>query len=385
MSYFYGIKQEKEVLMREIRIAQVIGKMNGGGVETFVLTYQMALCKFGVYFDYIVDSDSRRVPTNQIEKFGGRVFFITPYQRIFKYCADLYRLFAKEKWDVVHCHINTLSIFPLLVAKISGVKVRISHCHGTASVWHRELVKNIIKFSLRPFAKLFATHYLACGENAARWLFGKNTDVVIINNAINSSKFLFDYCEREKVRKYYGIDKNTFVVGHIGRFVGVKNQKYIIKIAKAIFAKNNNLNIMFMLCGDGPQINEIKRHVKHAGLLKRFIFTGYITESYRIYNAFDIFILPSLYEGLGIVAIEAQQNGLYCFVSTGVPAETKVTSRMRYIDIGEENKEEWSNSIINAMKENNDRRVNIISNYNIDICAKKLFDIYNKALNNCIC
>ena len=161
-----------------IRIAQIIGKWVGGGVEAVVMNYYRHIDKSKIQFDFICDDDSTNIPYEEIESLGGRVILIPPYQKVFKYHKELKKVLKENNYKIVHSHINTLSVFSLWAAKSAKVPVRIAHNHATSSKkeWKRNLIKNILK----KFSKLFATHYMCCSEIAGRWLFGdKEYDCVI--------------------------------------------------------------------------------------------------------------------------------------------------------------------------------------------------------------
>lgn len=364
---------------KNIRVAHVVGKMNGGGVEAFLLNFQKGLCKYGIYFDYIVDSDSKHVPYNEILKYGGRVFFVPPYSKVISYCKVLHKLILEHKWKIIHCHLNTLSIFPLAVAFFSKVPVRISHCHGTASPFFSEFFKNIIKYSLRPFAKAYANVYWACGKRAGEWLFGKETKFSIINNAIDLSKFYFRNDERSCIRNNLNLNNNEKVIGHVGRFEKVKNQLYIIDVVDLLIKRGNNIKCIF--CGDGVEFENIRNIIKNRGLNRFFIFMGYSKTISEVYNCFDIFVFPSLYEGLGIALIEAQQNGLYCIASKGVPIETNISNRVFYYNIGKSNIINWVEKIENICSQNYSRKVEKMKEYDIVYWSMIVARNYTELIN----
>ena len=210
-----------------IIIAQIMGKMIGGGVESVIMNYYRHIDKSKVQFDFICDSDSTNIPYEEIESLGGRVILCPPYQKLFQYIKFLTKLFKDNDYKIVHSNINTLSVFPLFAAKKAGVPVRIAHSHSTSN--KKEWKKNIVKNILRPFSKRYATVYFACSELAGRYMFGDKSfnegKVTIINNAIDLDEFKYDKKLRNKKRKELNIDEDTLVIGHIGRFVDQKNHE----------------------------------------------------------------------------------------------------------------------------------------------------------------
>lgn len=360
----------------KLRIAQIVGKMNSGGVESVVLNYYKNIDRQKVQFDFIVDEDSAYIPREAIESLGGRVYIIPPYQHLFSYMTNLIKLLKKNKYKVVHSHINSLSIFPLCAAKIANVKIRIAHSHSSAG--SNELKRNIIKYILRPFSKIFPTNFLACSEFAGIWLFGKNFmntgEVKVLNNAIDTSKFSYNVEIKDKIRKYEKLE-DKFVVGHVGRFVNQKNHSFLLKIFYEIHKLDKNS--ILILLGDGPLRKSIEEEARDLDIENSVRFLG-IKENVNEYmQAMDIFLLPSFYEGLPVVGVEAQTAGLRCIFSTNVTKEAKLTNNVEYLDLNDGEKT-WAEA---ALKYKNFERKNtapIIIERGFDIKheAKKLEEYY---------
>ena len=293
---------KKEDLTDEpIRIAQIMGKWLGGGVESVVMNYYRHMDRTKIQFDFICDEDSTNIPYEEIEKMGGKVILIPPYQKVIKYHKELKKILKNGNYKIVHSHINTLSVFSLFAAKCAGVPVRIAHSHSTTN--KKEFKKNIMKQILRPFSKLFATDYMCCSELAGRWLFGnKEYDkgkVYLLNNAIDVDKFKFDENIRNAKRQELNIDDNTLVIGHVGRFVEQKNHRFLIDVFNEVHKQKSNS--VLLLVGQGPLMHEIKEKVKKLGLENYVLFLGQRNDTNELYQAMDLFVLPSLYEGLPVV------------------------------------------------------------------------------------
>lgn len=318
-----------------IRIAHIVGKWVGGGVEAVIMNYYRHIDRNKIQFDFLCDDDSTNIPYDEIEKLGGRIILVPPYQKVFKYHKELKRIFKENKYKIVHSHINTLSVFPLFAAKCAGVPVRIAHSHSTTN--KKEWKKNLLKLALRPFSKVFATKYMCCSELAGRWLFGDKEfdkgNVYILNNAIDLDKFKYDEKLRIKKRKELGIKDDTLVIGHIGRFVEQKNHRFLIDIFNELHKKNPNS--ILLLVGQGPLQEEIKEKVHSIGLDDSVIFLGQRNDVNDLYQAMDLFLFPSLYEGLGMVVIEAQAASLPCVVSTEVPTVAKISELIKFVDLKE--------------------------------------------------
>lgn len=334
----------KNIKQEPIRIAQVIGKWVGGGVEAVVMNYYRHIDKSKIQFDFICDDDSTNIPYEEIEKLGGKVILIPPYQKLFKYHKELKRVLKEGNYKIVHSHINTLSVFSLFAAKCAKVPVRIAHSHSTTN--KKEKKKNLMKQVLKPFSKLFATDYMCCSELAGRWLFGDKLydegKIYLLNNAIDLQKFEYNEKIREEVRKELNIDEETFVIGHIGRFVEQKNHSFLIDIFDEL--QKQRPNSILMLVGQGPLQDAIKAKVEQLGLKNKVLFLGQRNDATRLYQAMDVFVLPSLYEGLPVVGVEAQAAGLLCIFSDDMTKETKVLDSTKFISLAERRKE-WSNII----------------------------------------
>lgn len=367
------IKKEKP-----IRVAEIVGKYIGGGVESVVLNYFSFIDREKIQFDFICDSDSTDIPYEQIESMGGRVILIPPYQRFFKYQKELKRILKEGNYKIVHSHINALSIFPLRAAKKAGVPIRIAHSHSTSN--KKEWKKNLIKNILKPFSKVYANKYMCCSELAGRWLFGNKEydkgNVYLLNNAIDLDKYKYNEEARNLKRKEMGIKPGTFVVGHIGRFVEQKNHRFLIDIFNEIHKKNNNS--LLLLAGQGPLMDEIKEKVHTLGLDNNVQFLGQRKDANELYQVFDLFLLPSLYEGLPVVGVEAQASGNLCYLSSDMTKETKVLDSTVFMSL-ENTAKEWANAIIKDSKTYKKHdTVEEVSKYgfNIQSEANKLKDYY---------
>lgn len=364
-----------------IRIAQVIGKYVGGGVESVVMNYYRHIDRNKIQFDFICDEDSTNIPYEEIEKLGGKVILIPPYQKAIKYHKELKKVLKAGNYKIVHSHINTLSVFSLFAAKCAGVPVRIAHSHSTTN--KKEWKKNLVKLALRPFTKLVATNYMACTEHAGRWMFGSkafdNGKVYILNNAIDLDKFKYDEKIRNKIRRELMIANDTIVIGHIGRFVAQKNHSRLVDIFNEFHKENNNSALM--LIGQGPLMEEIKKKVKILGLTDNVMFLGQKDNVNEYYNAMDLFLFPSLYEGLGMVVVEAQANDLPCVVSSEVPRIAKISNNIEFVSLNE-NELKWSAVITKSKNIGRKNSVNNkLSEFDIKFENKKLSDFYLSLLN----
>ena len=364
-----------------IRIAHIIGKWLGGGVESVVMNYYRHIDRSKVQFDFICDSDSTDIPYDEINALGGKVILIPPYQKVFKYHKELKKVLKTGNYKIVHSHINTLSVFSLFAAKCAGVPVRIAHSHSTTN--KKEWKKNLIKIVLRPLSKFFATDYMACTEHAGRWMFGDKEydkgNVYILNNAIDANKFRYDKEKRLKKKKELGFKNTDIIIGHIGRFTKQKNHSFLVELFNDLYKINNNYKLL--LIGQGPLEQEIKQKVKEFKLEKSVIFLGQRDDVNELYQAMDLFLFPSLYEGLGMVLIEAQCSALPCVASNEIPLEAKITNKCLFVDLNADSAT-WCDAIFKCDIKNRRDMSEYVKKNNFDIEheVKKLELYYKKRI-----
>lgn len=368
--------------MDKIKVAMILSAANDGGVEAFAMNYFTFIDREKISFDFYVEGYSKLIDKEKIEKMGGRVFIIPRYTHIFNYMKTLKKYFAENHYDIVHSNINTLSVFPLKVAKKVGIKVRIAHSHSTSN--KKEILRNVIKNILRPFSKKYATHYFACSELAGRYLFGNKTfdagKVTVINNAIDCDRFKFDIIKRNKTRKELNISDDCFVIGHVGRMVSQKNHSFILDVFFEVLKKRPNSKLLFV--GDGPLKEEIILKAKELYIYDNIIIAGVHKHTERFYDAMDCFLLPSLYEGLPLSAIEAQTNLLDCVLSNKITKEIVINDNVKMISL-DNSINEWCNSICLINRKERENVVDKIfgTKYDIRHEANVLLSKYEEILN----
>ena len=357
-----------------IRVAQVVGKMLGGGVEAVVMNYYRHIDRCKVQFDFLVDADSTLVPREEIESLGGRVFEIPPYQHVVEYQRELQRLFKQEGWKIVHSHINALSVFPLRAAKKAGVPVRIAHSHSTSG--KGEYAKNALKAVLKTQSNRYPTHRFACSQFAGEWLFGKAEHFEVVYNAIDLDRFRFNAEARAQARA------DQFAIGHVGRFTAQKNHAFLIDVFAEVAKRRDDA--VLLLVGTGEAGASVKALVDERGLTDRVKFLGQRSDVNRLYQAFDAFVLPSLYEGLCLVGVEAQVSGLPCLLSDAITREVDVTGECKFLPI--DSPAVWADEIDSLLPYSYEGRLSISSgqfaDYNIELQGERLtykyLDLYSR-------
>lgn len=362
-----------------IRVAHIIGKLNAAGVEAVMNNYYRCIDRDKYQFDFIIDSDGSGHPRPELVELGARYFTVPPYQKLFRHFAALRKLFLTNRYLIVHASMNSLSLISLCAAWSAGVPVRINHSHNTAAPgeFGRTLLKNV----LRCFSRVFATHCCACSRIAGEWLFGRKAvrsgAVQILRNAIDTKKFGFDQTVRDTIRERYGL-QNNYVIGHVGRFCYQKNQEFALEVLSALCREDPDVRLLMI--GTGTTEEKLKKKAEQFGVCEAVLFLGACDDVSELYQAMDLFVFPSRYEGLGLVAVEAQCAGLPVIASTEVPDESKVTDRIRYLPLSD-GAEAWAKEILHERTLRRDRHVSIDPRYDIQTEAKVLEAFYDRAVS----
>ena len=352
---------------KPIRIAQIIGKLSAGGVEMVVFNYYRAIDKEKIQFDFYYDADSTVEPPQDLIDMGARFYKIPPYQKLHSYLKSLKNYFNENNYDIVHSHMNTLSVFPLYVAWCSNVPVRIAHNHSVPS--GKEIKRDLLKYFLRLFSKVFATDYFACSEKAGRWLFGDKEydkgNVLVVKNAIDFNRFHPSKEITKKIKDEYDLN-NKFVIGNIGRFTSAKNHKFLLDVFEQVKKKRNDS--VLMLVGGGELDEYIHRIVREKNLVDSVVFVGQVNNPELYYGVADVVAMPSLFEGLSLTTIESQVAGVPVVVSKAIPEEAIISNGCTRLNL---NVDTWVNFLIN-IKKNKTILDNRSSDYEIDFASKKL-------------
>lgn len=369
--------------MKRILVIGLTEKM--GGVETFIYNTTINSNKNKIKYDYLIHSSNDCVFKKEISEFyndGENHFYFFPKfkKNPLKCIIELFKFYKKNKdtYDFIHLETGSTAevvyVFPFnlfIKAKV------ITHSHNGNG--YNRLINAIFK----PIVNIISYKKLSCSNEATKWLFGKKyiSGTTIINNGIDHNKFRFSNKYRKEIRKKYAI-KDKKVIGHIGRFSPQKNHDFIIKLFEKIY-KNDN-NFCLLLVGVGELEDTIKEKVNQLGLNDCVIFAGLQMEAYKYYSAFDYFLMPSLYEGLPIVGIEAQNSGLVCLFSDTIDKDILITDRAYMIALSSEISE-WTKKICSTFDNDISKRENyadIIDNkgYSINNTVKVLQKIYEEEI-----
>ncbi len=330
--------------MREdnrIKVLVIVNAVFGyDGISSVATNYYRYQDKSKVQMDLLTINQIPEKLKSEIEVDGNRSFVISGRNRNpFKYILELKRIVAANKYDIVYIHGNSATMaVELFAAKLGGCNVRVAHSHNT------QCDHKIINKILMPFFSRLYTDCCACSAEAGRFLFG-DRDCYVVNNGLYVPKYLFNADIRSKIRTKYGL-KHKIVIGHIGRFSYQKNHEFLVRLLDAVVKKGHDA--VLLLVGEGELVEEIKQQVKKANLEIRTVFYGTTDYVNEVVQAMDCFVFPSRFEGLGIVALEAQASGLSCVASEQVPRKMKVTEDTVFLSL-DDDIDNWVDAVMNGI------------------------------------
>ena len=358
-----------------IRVLQVVNDMHRAGLETMLMNYYRNIDRTQIQFDFLTHRPNKSDYDEEIISLGGKVYYaprLYPqnYLTYFKYMDKFFK--EHPEYKIIHSHIDAMSYIPLLAAKKAGVLIRIAHSHNTAIDKDFKLP---LKMLFRKLLPGVATNFCTCGKDAGKFLFpGKSC--IFIPNAIDANKFLFNEKIRIKKRKELNVE-NRFVVGHVGRLSYQKNHKFLIEIFSELIKKKPNA--ILLLVGVGEKEKEIKKQVHDLGLDKVVHFLGNRSDVNELYQAMDVFVMPSFFEGVPVVGVEAQFSNLACIFSDKVPSEVKFIEKTKFIGLNA-TLEEWVDEILKYSKSEDSRLKQsselLNSKYNIHKANRILESMY---------
>lgn len=359
-----------------VRVLHVLQRMEAAGVQTLLMSIYRNIDRSKVQFDFLVHYEERQFFDEEIEKLGGRVYKLSVREDhdMLKYFRDLRRFFKEHpEYKVVHAHMPVLGYFYLLEAKRSGVPVRIAHAHTNQ---HFRNLKGQIARLMKCLYSVNATDYFACSESAGKYFFGEKRKYVVVKNAIMTERFVYDEQTRSKIRKELGVE-NKFVVGHAGRFAEHKNHAFLVEVFAEIAKIRPESELL--LVGGGELRSKIEQRVHELGLDDKVQFLGVRQDINELYQAMDVFVFPSIFEGLGIVNIEAQASGVLTICSDAVPVEANISPVFSSIPLTK-SAAEWAQIIVEKY-ENREARKDMSqyvkdAGYDIKDVAQRMQDFY---------
>lgn len=328
-----------------IRVLQVVNDMNRAGLETMLMNYYRHIDRTQIQFDFLTHRPYKGDYDDEILSLGGQIYHAPRLypQNLPTYFRYMKAFFQEHpEYKIIHSHIDAMSYLPLLAAKRAGVPVRIAHSHSTSI---DKDFKILLKQIYRKLLPSTANYYFACGDAAGKFLFG-NRPFTKIPNAIDAMHFKFDAALRKEKRQELGIDKKL-VIGHVGRFSYPKNHAFLIDTFHEIAKKEDSA--VLVLVGTGENEEAIRKQVERYDLVEKIYFLGSRADVNELYQAMDIFVMPSRFEGVPMVGVEAQFAGLPCIFSDKVPSEIMFHDNCKFLSL-ESSPSVWAMAILDAAK-----------------------------------
>lgn len=362
-------------LNKKIRIAYLTKNMPVNGITTVIMNYCRNIDKSKFQITIFSGTPILQMYKDECTELGIDIVELPEKKaESKKYYLSLWKYLSKDKFDIVHVHGNSATItIELCIAMLKGIKVRIAHSHNSTC----DNLK-IHKMLSPLFGKIY-THGFACSELAGCWLFG-DKPFVVLPNGFKTRKFIFDEKKRKEIRTKLGIE-DKFVIGTVGRFNDQKNHPYLLKVFEEV--AREKIDAYLLLVGDGPNLEKVQEQINAHPYKDRIMYYGTTNHVEYIYDAIDVFVLPSKYEGLGIVFLEAQINGLPCVTSNMVPREVALEDRVIFLPLTED-KTEWKNAILRTVPIDRisfyEKHEEWIQTYEISRNAKQLEEYYESIL-----
>lgn len=366
-----------------IRVLHVLGGLNRGGAETMVMNLYKEIDKTKIQFDFITHSNTNDDYVEDIRNLGGKIHVFPKFKgyNIISY-RKAWRKFLKThpEYKILHSHLRSYASIYIPIAESFGLKT-IIHSHSTSNgKGIKSLVKNFLQI---PLAKQ-ADYLFSCSTEAGKWLFGDESinkdNYFLLKNSINVDDYKYNIEIRNRYRKYLNLD-NKIVCCHVGRLSEPKNHMFLLEVFKKLLEKQNNS--VLLIIGEGNLRKEIEDKIKELNLQNKVIMMGSRDDVPNILQAADLFLFPSLWEGLPVSVVEAQAAGLPCLVSNKVTNEVDLTPNLKYLPI-DKGVDIWVNEALNIDKTRNKNSADIIieAGYDIVSSAKWLSDFYRGILND---
>ena len=362
-----------------LRVLHSVSNMARAGIETMLMNYYREIDRSQIQFDFLANKPVPGEYDEEIRSMGGRVF-VSPglnplhYPQYKRFMAEL--LHSNPEIGILHAHNEAMGYYALQSAKDAGLPVRIAHAHSTRIIRDYKYPLKLVCKQLIPGA---ATDYWGCGRDAGIYYFGEKrwqASGFVLRNAIDVSRFAFRQEIRDRLRQLHGLE-NCFVIGHVGRFNVQKNHSRLLDIFAEITKAVPEARLV--LIGTGELEQSVKEKARDMGIQDKVLFLGQMPDVSEWYQAMDCFVLPSLFEGLPVVGIEAQAAGLPCFFSDRVTDEALLSPAARRVSLQAEDAE-WAREILAVRQSETDRPrgMDVVrqAGYDIHVEARKLQEIY---------
>ena len=369
---------------KPVRVLQInSGSKNFGGVSSFLYNVYTHIDRTKIQFDFLSPCiTTYELHRQEIEQLGGKIYELGIKGNVLTKKTMLYsrllQFLSLHQYEIIH--INSGNFFfnfaAAKAARKAGIKNIYIHSHSIENTYSSRIKKTLIRL-LKPELAKYGTRLLACSKEAAEFMFGKENfqKVTIIRNGVDIKKFKFDEAVREMIRKELKLN-NKHVIGNVGRFSLPKNHEYLIDVFRELSVNDNNA--FLLLVGDGEEKTNIENKINELNLLDKVIMLRTQKNIEKYYQAMDVFLFPSKWEGLGMVLVEAQISGLPCISSTNVPEEAAICDDVKFLDTNEADIREWVESIITDYSKDRKSRIEEAYNcgYAIETVAYNLMNLY---------
>ncbi len=365
------------------KVLEIIGSLKIGGQEKVGKEIGIHIDRKKYEIHYLVFDKEKGKYEKELNEAGIKVFHLPePSEGYLQYLKNLKRLLGENSYSIIHAHTMFNCGWAMLMGWYMKVPCRISHSHSIKMAdFHYSTIMKLYQFVMRQLIKRFGTEFIGCGQTAGEWLFGKSFFAKrgkILYNGIDTRQFLFSVDARTKMRKKLDL-QNKFVLGHVGHFAQVKNQKFLITLMPEIIKEIPGA--MLLLVGDGELRDTLQKECDNIGIMDRVIMTGNVSNVADYLCAMDVFVFPSLYEGMPLSVIEVQCNGLPCVISDSVPDDVYLTDLIRPLSL-KDSKQKWILEISSAKRKNEEYYGKQMrqSEFDVSVMLQKLYRIYDEAV-----
>jgi len=332
------------------RLLCIVGSMDAGGAETYLMKIYRKLDREKYQMDFCVASTNKGFYEDEITSLGGKIYRITNKSKnMIKNFIDIKKIVKQNSYKyVLRISQHSLSALELLAARLGGARVLAFRSSNTHSGGGK--LNMIIHYLFRPFANMISNLKIAPSTEAAQFMFGTNivkrNKFVLLPNGLDLEKFKFSEENRAKIRSELKL-KDEFVIGHVGRFTEQKNHKFLLDVFKRYL--EHNKNAVLLLVGKGELESQIREYAKELEIIDKIIFYGVSDKVNEIYSAMDIYVFPSLFEGMPNTVIETQASGLKCIISDAITKEANITGMVEYISL-QKDADFWANIVLNNIE-----------------------------------
>lgn len=361
-------------------VLEIIGSLKIGGQEKVGKEIGLHIDRTKYEMHYLVFDENKESYEQELADAGIKVFHLPePSRGYIQYLKNLYKLMKENSYDIVHAHTMFNCGWAMLLAWYTKVPRRISHSHSIKMAdYHYSKLAIIYQFVMRKLIHICGTEYIGCGKAAGEWLYGKRffeKHGKVVYNGIDTGKFRFSSIKREQTRAQLGLE-DRFVIGHVGHFQKVKNQKFLISLMPEILKRRQDA--VLLLLGDGELREENWNYCKELGIEDQVLMVGNVENVADYLCAMDVFVFPSLYEGMPLSVIEAQCNGLPCVISDSVPDDVFLTDLVKTLSL-KRPKESWIGNICGRARYNSEKYGEIMLKTGFDglQMLKEIYKIYD--------